>query len=633
MGHARGFLLSVMAICVPACVAPPEALGPEAGPPEDATALRGEPVFSLRWSLDEPPGGESPPALVPFGDGAGARFGATGPSWYALPEEAAGLLRFQGAFTLELELVLEGRPPSQGALLSAWQTRDGSRSFELGVDFDQQPYLVVSGDGGAGEALAKVTSTRQLRFGTPQLLTAVFEPGKRLLLRQNGMETGRLETGVPRRAHPAEGPIWVGSRSGAQEGLAVRAIIGRLDAFDRALGAEATSAWAEVRGLDAEPGPFAPVRAITRGPGFHWFGYYDKHELDPTGRYVLGQQVDFELRLPTPSDSIAIGMVDLSDGDRWIPLGESRAWSWQQGCMLQWLPGSDSQVIFNDRQDSPGSAPLVSRILNVFTGEERSLPRPIYHLSPKGDAALGTDFHRMGDMYGVPPLTDTVAEPAPASSTLYHMDLGSGAVTELFTVAQIAAQVNPDAVKHMLTHIQWNPSGTRFLFYHRYSDAQGGHTRVLTASPDGSGLFVLAEELALSHYMWSSDEDVLIWSGARGGYAWFRDGVGYTGTLFGHSDGHQSFVPPPEVGAPYEWLLADTYPDASGYRTPFLYNLFSGELVTLGRFYHPGKYGGGAHRVDCHPRLDREGRFVVFDSPHEAGRQLYLIDISGLTRP
>ena len=86
-----------------------------------------------------------------------------------------------------------------------------------------------------------------------------------------------------------------------------------------------------------------PVRAITRGPRHHWFGYYDKLEFDPTGRFVLGMEVDFEHRSPTPDDVIRIGMVDLQDGDRWIELGESRAWCWQQGCMLQWRPGSRTE--------------------------------------------------------------------------------------------------------------------------------------------------------------------------------------------------------------------------------------------------------------------------------------------------
>src|ERR1051325_10187845 len=83
--------------------------------------------------------------------------------------------------------------------------------------------------------------------------------------------------------------------------------------------------------LHAAGESFAPMRPLTRGPKFHWFGYYDKLEFDPTGRYVLGMEVDFENRSPRPDDVIAVGMIDLRDGDRWIPLGESRAWCWQQG--------------------------------------------------------------------------------------------------------------------------------------------------------------------------------------------------------------------------------------------------------------------------------------------------------------
>ena len=41
-----------------------------------------------------------------------------------------------------------------------------------------------------------------------------------------------------------------------------------------------------------------PMRAITRGSKFHWFGYYDKLEFDPTNRYILSNEVDFEHRTP-----------------------------------------------------------------------------------------------------------------------------------------------------------------------------------------------------------------------------------------------------------------------------------------------------------------------------------------------
>src|SRR5262245_22416198 len=81
-----------------------------------------------------------------------------------------------------------------------------------------------------------------------------------------------------------------------------------------------------------------PVRQITKGPRFHWFGYYDKFQFSPDNRFVLCNEVEFEGRSPRAEDVIQVGMVDLEDGDRWIEFGSTRAWNWQQGCMLQWVP-------------------------------------------------------------------------------------------------------------------------------------------------------------------------------------------------------------------------------------------------------------------------------------------------------
>ena len=136
-----------------------------------------------------------------------------------------------------------------------------------------------------------------------------------------------------------------------------------------------------------------PVRAITRGPKFHWFGYYDKLQFDPSGRYVLGMEVEFEHRSPRADDVIKIGMVDLSDGDRWTELGERRAWNWQQGCMLQWLPGAKMEVVWNDRQNGR----FVCHILDVASRRRRTLPSPIYAIDPTGRWAVTTDFRRLND--------------------------------------------------------------------------------------------------------------------------------------------------------------------------------------------------------------------------------------------
>jgi hypothetical protein len=89
-------------------------------------------------------------------------------------------------------------------------------------------------------------------------------------------------------------------------------------------------------------------------------------------------RVDFEHRSPKPDDVIELGMIDTGRGDKWIPLGESRAWCWQQGCMLQWIPGSRSEVIWNDCDGDR----FVSRILDVNTCKQRTLPGPVYGFTP-----------------------------------------------------------------------------------------------------------------------------------------------------------------------------------------------------------------------------------------------------------
>ena len=70
---------------------------------------------------------------------------------------------------------------------------------------------------------------------------------------------------------------------------------------------------------------YPPAEAITQGPGYHWFGYYDKWQVDPTGRYALGCRVAFEGRSPTEHDTLRIGTIDLHDRYRWT------------ACRMEWF--------------------------------------------------------------------------------------------------------------------------------------------------------------------------------------------------------------------------------------------------------------------------------------------------------
>ncbi|MFO7904915.1 MAG: hypothetical protein ACQESR_08530 [Planctomycetota bacterium] len=380
-----------------------------------------------------------------------------------------------------------------------------------------------------------------------------------------------------------------------------------------------------------------PCRAITSGPKFHWFGYYDKLEFDPSGRYVLGMEVDFEHRSPRPDDVIKIGMVDLEEDDKWIELGESKAWCWQQGCMLQWRPGSKSEVLWNDREGDR----FVCHILDVFTDKKRTVPHPVYTVSPDGKTAWAPDFRRTYDTrrsYGYGGLPDPHAdELAPEDSGIFRVDLDSGKrqlIVSLADVLDVPYEGGDlSKMKHWFNHLLINPDGSRLEFLHRWQPPGGSGisgTRMFTCDVDGGNLYVLDPHGHTSHFIWRDPSHLLAWSwhpDVGRGFILYTDQsreVELVGKGVMKQNGHVSYLPNTD------WILNDTYPDQERKQHPYLYHVPSQKLFWLGHFRSPPEYRGG-WRCDTHPRFSPDGKKVVIDSPHGGnGRQLYLIDISGI---
>jgi hypothetical protein len=377
-----------------------------------------------------------------------------------------------------------------------------------------------------------------------------------------------------------------------------------------------------------------PVRTITRGPKFHWFGYYDKFEFDPTNRYVLGMEVGFEHRSPTPKDSIAIGMVDLHDGDRWIELGRSSAWCWQQGCMLQWLPGSQSEIMWNDRDGDH----FCCHIMDVPSGKRRTIPHPVYAVSPDGNTGVSLDFSRLADVrpgYGYVGLRDPYFdELAPANSGIYRIDMKTGSQEMIVSLADVAAmgrkKPTMEGAKHKFNHLLFSPDGSRFIFLHRWTGPKGRETRMFTATPQGKDLRIVDDNGLTSHFIWRDPHHILALSNQRPHgvrFYVFEDGGKRSIEVVGDdamtSDGHCSYLPN------VEWILNDTYPQ-SGLQHVYLYHVPTKRKIFLGHFRAPAQYTG-EWRCDTHPRHSRDGRMVVIDAPEaSSGRQLHLIDIGGI---
>ena len=382
------------------------------------------------------------------------------------------------------------------------------------------------------------------------------------------------------------------------------------------------------------------VRPITSGPKHHWFGYYDKLQFDPTGRYVLAMEVDFEHRSPAAGDVIGVGMIDLADGDRWIELGETRAWCWQQGCMLQWIPGSDSKVVWNDREGDR----FVCHVLDVKSGKRRTIGYPIYTLSPDGRTAIGADFRRINHMrpgYGYAGIPDPNFDKlAPDDAGIYRVDLVTGEAEFLISIAQVAAIPYPHQnlgdARHYFNHLLFNTDGSRFIFLHRWRlGGPGFGTRMMTAAIDGSEIYAVDEYGHTSHFIWRDPEHILAWArhpSHGDAFYVYRDGtqeVEVIGKGVMTLNGHCTYL------ADTNWILNDTYPVARGegsVQELYLFNVERGERIEVGEFAAFPAYTA-EWRCDLHPRSSPDGKLVTIDSAHGGnGRQVYLLDISAHQR-
>jgi hypothetical protein len=320
-------------------------------------------------------------------------------------------------------------------------------------------------------------------------------------------------------------------------------------------------------------------------------------------------------------------------------VGETTAWNWQQGARLQWRPASD-EIVWNDRSDD--GTTFVCRLYDFHSGKRRTLPRPIYDLSPDGSTALTHDFE--GEHQG----TDYVIEDkhqgqhAPSKTGVWKMNMDTGDAELIMPLEKMATIAYPGGVPssgHLYIFREgWNPSGTRFITF--IKDPENKLFEGYSIAANGTDVRYLYHNP--SHHAWLDDNYIFDFGShkppgsgqARRGYFLFQDdGSGTARELLwavevddGYGgDGHGSFVP----GSGGDWIISDTYA-IHGFQYLFIYHKPSRLFVPLAKLKCDRRMdiGDGVYRVDLHPRLSRNGRLVSIDATHEGlGRQMYVIDI------
>jgi hypothetical protein len=382
------------------------------------------------------------------------------------------------------------------------------------------------------------------------------------------------------------------------------------------------------------------LRRISPNDGHHYFfGYYDIPAFDRTGRFHLCHRIGFRDRLPSPADTAELGIFDLATGGFEI-FGETHAWNFQQGAMLQWLGRNGDLIVYNDFNHKDGfHAVIYSRGQKQIV---RKTSRPLATVSTDGAFALSVNFPRMFDFrpgYGYCNLPDKWRkEKQPADDGIWLVDIENNVSRLILSLADIAAAIADSASvageKLLVNHITLNPDGTRFLALVRnfpiiIPGAPDGawRTTLMTANRDGSDLRVLSTGVCFpSHYHWKNSRVFAIYCDGPSGLQLYEitdDGVSPLSAIdqmFFLKDGHCSYSPNGTR------MLYDSYPDKNRLQHLYIYDLAARQGREIAALYSP-PVNPIDIRCDLHPRWSPDGKYVSCDSTHEGFRGLYLMQL------
>jgi len=380
--------------------------------------------------------------------------------------------------------------------------------------------------------------------------------------------------------------------------------------------------------------------AITSGPNEHLFAsYYGINSWSADQKYLTVLQTPIKYRLPNEDDPATLGLVDVQTKE-FIPLVQTRAWNFQQGCMAHWLgTHPNSRIIYNDLVDGK----FVSIILDVHTKEKiKTIPYPVAAVSPDGKEAISINFSRLRhtrEAYGYAGAGQDAKLDVnyPEDDGLLLVNLESGKAKLLVSILDVKAQVfevPADGIEYF-NHVLFSRDGGKIFWLARAIPRRNSNPKRSTVSftvnrnganlqrcfPDGWGG---------SHFDWLSESELMITADYKaeskahilftvGQQNYKRLGNGLL-----DYDGHGTFSPDKN------WMVTDTYPSKGlNEQKLYLMDMRTEAVLPLGRYIHPSAFrdNGKDAQCDLHPRWSPNSDMIGFNSVTTGSRQVYIIKL------
>jgi len=381
--------------------------------------------------------------------------------------------------------------------------------------------------------------------------------------------------------------------------------------------------------------PFTNTNIISEFPiktrEGYFFGFHDKTPWSPDNSMLLAHKFVHPMKIPGPNDGMQVGFFGGENYEQFTQVASTKTWNWQMGAMLQWV-GNSSRIIFNDFDGEHH----IARMINTAGDELRRYPEPIAAVGPKGRYAISLSFNRLrraDPAYGYAMGTEqNLDENIPASAGLTIMNLDTEETHFLFSLKDLYNYHTSSSMKdayHYFTHPLFSPSGNRFVFFHRWKMPNGQiWTRMFSSDRTGEDIHLFKANGTVTHVAWKDEKTILAYANKKeegDNYYLFEDRTDHY-TIVGEeafrSDGHPQFSPSGN------FFITDTYPNRFRKQHLILYNIIQQERRDIAELYSPIEYNGVV-RCDLHPRWDRNGKRICFDSAYTGIRALCTINLEG----
>jgi hypothetical protein len=365
---------------------------------------------------------------------------------------------------------------------------------------------------------------------------------------------------------------------------------------------------------------------------FHtFFGYYDKTPFSKDNSMLLAMLAPLINHAPMHNEEVELGYFNIKNNSNFYKVGKSSTWCWQQGCRLQWLPGKEDEFIIYNKLVNSSYGCCIQNVKN--TKIIKIYENPIYDIDKTGQWGLSLNFSRLQRLrpgYGYTNLPDkTIGKLCPGDDGIWLIEMESGKKELIFSLdflANFETLTTMKRAEHYINHISISPSCEKFMFFHLWVKDHRLYNRLIISRLDMPSPVILLDEGTVSHYTWKSKDKLLVtvnFDHKPSAYILFNtktEEKKFVGDGYLIVDGHPSYSPNGEL------LLTDTYPDKYGEQHLLLFS-HNFKIKELSKFFSPYRLKGET-RCDLHPRWDRYGRYICFDSAHSGKRALYLMKLN-----